>query len=152
MNHQEKWDFYFSNVDDKPGSFYLDLGLAEVAPVHTMPYLICICLKMNDPREEDGLSSDREYGKLLEIEEHLFDSLKGKHDIIYAGRLASNGTREFYLYTGEALLLEKTLSESFVRFRITSVTLRSEKTKDGVVTLISSIPMANNYRVYSTEG
>jgi len=24
MNYEKEWDFYFSNVDDKPGSFYLD--------------------------------------------------------------------------------------------------------------------------------
>ena len=26
-SHKEDWDFYFSNVDDILGSFYIDLGL-----------------------------------------------------------------------------------------------------------------------------
>lgn len=115
MNHEEEWDFYFSNVDDKAGSFYLDLGLSQIAPVHKMPHFFYVSLKMNDPRE-DGLSSNREYDKLIEIEDFLVNSLKDKHNIIYVGRLTSNGTRDFYFYTSDTLLIEKTISESLVRF------------------------------------
>jgi uncharacterized protein (TIGR01619 family) len=115
MNHEAEWDFYFSNVDDKPGSFYLDLGLSQIAPVDSMPHFFYVSLKMNDPKE-NGLSSDREYDTLIQIEDFLIDSLKGKHDIIYVGRLTSNGTRDFYFYTSDTLLIEKTISESFVQF------------------------------------
>ncbi|WP_073132018.1 DUF695 domain-containing protein [Chryseolinea serpens] len=115
MNHEQEWDFYFSNVDGKPGSFYLDMGLKDVAPVNSMPHFFCVSLKMNDPRE-DGLSSDREYDTLIEIENHLEDGIKDKRDIVYAGRLTFNGMREFYFYTADPLLVEKTISESLVRF------------------------------------
>jgi uncharacterized protein (TIGR01619 family) len=115
MNYKEDWDFYFSNVDDKPGSFYLDIGLIQIAPLDKMPNFFYVSLKMNDPRE-DGLSSNREYEKLIEIEDALVKSLKDKHDIVYAGRLTSNGTRDFYFYTSDTLLIEKTISESLVQF------------------------------------
>ena len=116
MKYKEEWDFYFSNVDDKPGSFYLDMGLNQIAPVDKMPDFFYVSLKMNDPREQDGLSSDREYETLIQIEDSLVSSLKDKHNIIYVGRLTSNGTRDFYFYTGDTLLIEKTISESLVRF------------------------------------
>jgi uncharacterized protein (TIGR01619 family) len=116
MKYEEKWDFYFSNVDDKPGSFYLDMGLSQIAPVDKMSNFLYVSLKMNDPREQDGLSSDREYEALVQIEESLVSALKDKHNIIYVGRLTSNGTRDFYFYTSDTLLIEKTISESLVRF------------------------------------
>lgn len=115
MNHKEQWDFYFSNVDDKPGSFYLDMGLSQIAPVKKMHHFFYVSVKMNDPRE-DGLSSDREYNTLIQIEDCLVGSLKGKHDIIYAGRLTSDGTRDFYFYASETTLVEKTISEALVQF------------------------------------
>jgi uncharacterized protein (TIGR01619 family) len=115
MNYKEDWDFYFSNVDDKPGSFYLDLGLNQIAPVGKMPNFFYVSLKMNDPRE-DGLSSNREYEALIHIEDTLVKSLKNKHDIIYVGRLTSNGTRDFYFYASDTLLIEKAISESLVQF------------------------------------
>jgi uncharacterized protein (TIGR01619 family) len=116
MKYEEQWDYYFSHVDDKPGSFYLDLGLSKIAPVARMPHFFYVSLKMNDPREQDGLSSDREYDTLIEIEDHLTKALRDKHDIIYVGRLTSNGTRDFYFYTSDTLFIEKTISESLVRF------------------------------------
>jgi uncharacterized protein (TIGR01619 family) len=115
MNYKEDWDYYFSHVDDKPGSFYLDLGLNQIAPVDKMPNFFYVSLKMNDPRE-DGLSSNREYETLLQIEDTLVNSLKSKHDIIYVGRLTSDGTRDLYFYTSDTLLIEKTISESLVQF------------------------------------
>jgi uncharacterized protein (TIGR01619 family) len=115
MNYEEEWDFYFSNVDDKPGSFYLDMGLSKIAPVEKMPHFFYVSVKLNDPTEY-GLSSKGEYDTLVQIEDKLVNSLKEKHNVIYAGRLTSDGTRDFYFYTSEPLLIEKTISESLVQF------------------------------------
>lgn len=115
MNYEQDWDFYFSNVDGKPGSFNMDMGLSQIAPVDKMPHFFYVSLKMKDPTE-DGLSTDKEYETLIQIEDTLIDSLKDKHDIIYVGRLTSNGTRDFYFYTSDTVLIENTISESLVRF------------------------------------
>lgn len=129
MNYEQEWDFYFSNVDDKIGSFYLDMGLIHVAPIESKPNFLYVSLKMNDPRE-DGLSSNGEYDTLIEIEEHLESNLKSKHDIVYAGRLTSNGRRDFYFYTSDSLLIEKTISESLVRFSNYSYDFEVKDDKD----------------------
>jgi hypothetical protein len=56
VGHQEEWEFYFSNVNDKLGSLFVDLGLHKVAPIADKPNVVWVSIKMNKPRE-DGLSS-----------------------------------------------------------------------------------------------
>src|SRR5690606_39452416 len=59
VGHQEEWEFYFSNVNDKLGSIFVDLGLRKVAPLTDKTNVVWISIKMNTPRE-DGLSSQEE--------------------------------------------------------------------------------------------
>src|SRR5690606_35277255 len=61
VGYQEEWEFYFSNVNDKLGSLFVDLGLHKVAPMTDKPNVVWISIKMNNPRE-DGLSSQEESG------------------------------------------------------------------------------------------
>src|SRR5689334_19709765 len=98
VNHEEQWSLYSSTVKGKPASFYIDLGLVEVAPIENMPHFICVTLSMNDA-DEDGLSSPTEQKALIRIENKLVHSLKDEHDVIYVGRLTSEGKRSFYFYT-----------------------------------------------------
>lgn len=113
--HEEEWDFYFSNIDDIIGSFYVDLGLSKVAPLIDKPNLVWVSLKMNNPRE-DGLSSNDEFDKLSEIEDRLQEFISSRHNSIYAGRLTSNNHRDFYFYFGDTTLYDKTISEAMVAF------------------------------------
>lgn len=113
--HEEEWDFYFSNVDDVIGSFYVDLGLIKIAPINDKPNLVWVSLKMNNPRE-DGLSSNDEFDKLREIEDRLNEFISSKHNSIYAGRLTSNNHRDFYFYFGDTTLYDNTISEAMVAF------------------------------------
>lgn len=59
MNYREEWDFYLSNVDDKPGSFYSDMGLRAIAPVIRMPHFFYVSVTMNDPRALIGYTCTR---------------------------------------------------------------------------------------------
>lgn len=113
--HEEDWDFYFSNVDDILGSFYVDLGLAKIAPLADKPNLVWISVNMNNPRE-DGLSSNEEFDTLSAIEDRLQEFITGKHNSIYAGRLTTDSRRDFYFYMGDTTLYDKTISESMVAF------------------------------------
>jgi uncharacterized protein (TIGR01619 family) len=114
-SHEEDWDFYFSNVDDILGSFYIDLGLAKVAPLADKPNLVWISVHMNNPRE-DGLSSTEEFNTLAAIEDRLQEFVTGRHNSIYAGRLTTDGRRDFYFYMGDTTLYDKTISESMVAY------------------------------------
>jgi len=114
-SHEENWDFYFSNVDDIIGSFYIDLGLSKIAPIEDKPNLVWVSLKMNSPRE-DGLSSNEEFDTLSTIEDRLQEFILKNHSGVYAGRLTSNHKRDFYFYCGDTILYDKTISEAMVTF------------------------------------
>lgn len=108
--HVENWDFYFTNVDDKPGSIYLDLGLEKAAPIKSKPNLLWVSVQMNDPRE-DGMSSSEESEKLYIIEDDLIDTIHKSLDTIYAGRLTSDGYRDFYFYIKDTGTYEKVINK-----------------------------------------
>lgn len=112
-SHKEEWDFYFSNVDDVIGSFYIDLGLIHIAPISNKPNLVWISVQMNNPRE-DGLSSNEEFETLKVIEDRLQELILSKHNAIYAGRLTTDGRRDFYFYMDDTTLYDKTISEAMV--------------------------------------
>jgi uncharacterized protein (TIGR01619 family) len=114
-SHEEDWDFYFSNVDDILGSFYVDLGLAKIAPLSDKPNLVWVSVNMNNPRE-DGLSSSEEFDTLSAIEDRLQEFVINKHNSIYAGRLTTDGRRDFYFYMGDITLYDKTISDSMVAY------------------------------------
>jgi len=115
VGHQEEWEFYFSNVNDKLGSLFVDLGNRKVAPLADKPNVVWVSIKMNNPRE-DGLSSQEESGQLGEIEDALVDKIISKHNSIYVGRLTSAGDRDLYFYFGDTTLYDKTISEVMVAY------------------------------------
>lgn len=113
--HQEEWEFYFSNVNDKLGSIFVDLGLRKVAPLTDKPNVVWVSIKMNNPGE-DGLSSQEESAILGEIEDTLVDKVTSRHNSIYVGRLTSAGNRDLYFYFGDTTLYDKTISEIMVAY------------------------------------
>ena len=94
----ENWDFYLARVDDQPASFYVDLGIAEEAPLGTHTHMSYVRLIMNSPRP-DGLSSDEEFDLLIAIEDHLEKELTGDGSAVYVGRNTSDGCRDLYFYS-----------------------------------------------------
>ena len=115
QDHKEEWGFYFCWVDNRPGSIYLDLGLKEIAPIKGKGNIFWVSIPMNDLRE-DGMSSQEESSKLWEIEDLLVKGMTDNHDVIFAGRLTNNGTRDFYFYFGEEILIDRTVSEVMIKF------------------------------------
>lgn len=115
VEHQQEWEFYFSNVNDMLGSLFVDLGLHRVAPLADRPNIVWVSINMNDPRE-DGLSSQEESGLLIEIEDALVGKMTSTHNSIYVGRLTSAGDRDFYFYLGDTTLYDKTVSDVMVAY------------------------------------
>lgn len=114
-NHEEQWSLYSSTVKDKDASFYIDLGLAEIAPVEEMRHFICVTLELNNP-DDFGLCIPTEQRALVRIENKLVTSLMDDHNIIYVGRLTLDGKRSFYFYTSETTDIETTILESLAGF------------------------------------
>lgn len=128
VEYQEEWEFYFSNVNDKLGSIFVDLGLQKVAPITNKPNVVWVSIKMNNPKE-DGLSSQEESRVLGNIEDALVSKLISKHNSIYVGRLTSTGDRDLYFYFDDTTLYDKTISEVMVAYPKYQFTFGSKEDK-----------------------
>ncbi|OKS86169.1 DUF695 domain-containing protein [Mucilaginibacter polytrichastri] len=113
--HQEEWDFYLTNINDLPGSIMVDLGLRKIAPVNNKTHIVSVSVKMKNPNPE-GLSTEEELNSLGDIEDRLVDFMTEARKAIFAGRTTSNGSRDFYFYVGDTMLIDKTISEAMVAF------------------------------------
>ena len=113
--HSEEWEFYFSSVNDKLASLFVDLGLHKIAPMKDKSNVVWISIKMNNPRE-DGLSSNEESNELYKIEDALVDKLKNKFKSIYVGRVTTTGNRDLYFYLSDTTLYDKVISDVMITF------------------------------------
>ena len=108
-NHEfqlpENWNYYMCQIDEMPASYFVNLALAEIAPISQRLQLIWLEIKMNQPRE-DGLSSSEEFDHLMVFEDEIIPSLTDGSQSIYVGRLTHNKVREFYFYCKDATVLE----------------------------------------------
>ena len=93
----DHWDFYFSNVNDRPASLFVDLGIRESVPDPERPWLLWAWVYFQQPRE-DGLSSSEEAETLSDIEDALNESVENGVDGVLSGRITTDGRREFYYY------------------------------------------------------
>ena len=100
------WDFYPLLVDSEPASIYLDLGLAQTAPLRDQPYMSYVRMFMRQPRP-DGLSSSEEFEALSNLEDALIEGVAQDGATTYVGRNTSSGNRDFYLYTADPEALAK---------------------------------------------
>ena len=91
------WDFYLCEVEGKPASVFLDLGVAADAPLARFPFAAVLRLSLLSP-SADGLSSRDEFDALTAIEDALAAHLVSR-STTYVGRITSDGRRDFHFYT-----------------------------------------------------
>ena len=96
----DDWDFYRLLLDSEPASIYLNLGLADDAPIERQLHVSLVRIVMRQPRP-DGLSSDEEFDDLVGVEDSLTELLAVNDNTTYAGRNTSGGNRDFYFYTDD---------------------------------------------------
>lgn len=96
----DDWDFYFARVNDAVSSIFVDLGIRTDVPLEKRPWLLWVWVEMKAPRD-DGLSSNEEAPKLLEIGEALDAAIGSACDAQLVGRITGAGRREFYFYAAE---------------------------------------------------
>jgi uncharacterized protein (TIGR01619 family) len=93
----ERWRSYFCNVNGKLASIALNLDLRSDAPVPGKSWLLWVWVYMRFPRT-DGLSDQSEFDLLCSIEDELVKCIGETCDAIEAGRITTDGRREFYFY------------------------------------------------------
>lgn len=109
------WDFYQCFVNDKPASIYLNLGLASSAPLAKYPELFYLRIPMCQPRA-DGLSSQEEFDTLLQLEDTVVEVLTADNNMVYVGRLTSDGCRDLFFYSINDDIDEAALEDSLSAF------------------------------------
>lgn len=111
----ENWTFYLCQMDGYRVSNYLDLGLAQAAPLPGLEQLIRIPLAMRSPRD-DGLSSNEEYDTLIALEEDLLSEIRGTDPaIVYAGRSTAANHRTFFFYGNGQASLDEAVAKVLAR-------------------------------------
>ncbi len=93
----ENWKPYPCNVNGKLASIFVDLGLREVVPIPSKPWLLWTWVYFKSPRA-DGLSDSKEAPTLYKIEDSLNVNLARASQAIPCGRITTEGRREFYFY------------------------------------------------------
>ena len=99
-----KWDFYQCTVNGNKASVYLDLALQ--APDPARPLLLIVWLDLRQPDPEHGMATDAEFDALAAIEDRLAASFTRAYGCLYAGRITTDGRREFYFYSAASGQLE----------------------------------------------
>jgi uncharacterized protein (TIGR01619 family) len=92
------WDAYLLEVNKKPVSIIVDLGLAETAPQKERPFVVIIRTRLLNP-EPNGLPGKTESSRLDQMENLLVEQMSSKSGAVYTGRYTQRGLREFYFYT-----------------------------------------------------
>jgi Family of unknown function (DUF695)./Protein of unknown function (DUF1260). len=110
----DDWDVYFTHVDDKPASMFLDLGLAQEAPIPGLSVMAYITLDFQDP-DENGMSKRSEYEKLLQIEDVLVAAVTHETSI-FVGRCTTGGQRDFFFYMDNARGVEERVEAVMASF------------------------------------
>lgn len=111
------WDFYQHTVGGKSASVYLDLALKAGAPDIKRPVIVVLWLYLRHPDPSHGMSTDEEFDVLTEIEERLALTFKEQYGAVYAGRVTTEGRREFYFYTVASGQLEAVVKAAMAPFR-----------------------------------
>lgn len=125
----ENWKHYFANVNDKLASIALNLALHDQAPIKSKSELLSVWVYFRSPRP-DGLSDRSEFETLSGIEEELTNRLGAACQAIEAGRITSDGHREFYFYGANDKGFRSAVAEAMSRFREYKFDLGSQNDPD----------------------
>jgi hypothetical protein len=112
---QTKFRPYLCNVNDVLASVMVDLALIDVAPIRSKPCLLWIWVYMQMPRA-DGLSDSNEAPRLYEIEDSLVLNFCSDERALLAGRITTDGRREFYFYGGTEEGFEEAVKKALAAF------------------------------------
>jgi uncharacterized protein (TIGR01619 family) len=113
--HEENWDFYLTNVNDKPSSIFLDLGYKKEVPVNGYDHIAWISVRLKQP-DDNGMSSSGEMDTLNKIEDSIVGMMNTKYKSKYVGRLTGDGSRDFYFYIPTKDINAQDVKSAFQKF------------------------------------
>jgi uncharacterized protein (TIGR01619 family) len=121
----DKWNFYFTKIEDRDASIFVDLGIRDDVPDRKRPVMFEIEMPFLTPRE-DGLSMNDEADTLFVIEDALSEQIQSIAKAELVGRITTNGHRYFVYYGPELVDLTTTIDAVNHGFPNYSLSYRSE--------------------------
>jgi uncharacterized protein (TIGR01619 family) len=125
-NIPDNWGSYFATVNDKLASIALNLGLRAYAPMPERPQLLWVWVYLRAPKP-NGLSDSSEFPALSAIEDELEERIRVACEAVEAGRITSDGHREFYFYGATDKGFRSAVAEAMGRFKQYKFDLDSQK-------------------------
>jgi uncharacterized protein (TIGR01619 family) len=111
----QDWKFYLCKVNDKVASIAFDVALYADAPMPAKPWLLWVWVYLRSPRP-DGLSDGVELNSISAIEDALAASIGSAFDAVEAGRITTDGRREFYFYGAHDNEVDSIVRKTMGRF------------------------------------
>jgi hypothetical protein len=115
QGYESDWDAYLMQVEGKPVSVVVDLGLRRAAPMADKPFATLIRTKLLHP-QSNGLPGAGETARLDSLEERLVEKLEKDRGYVYAGRYTHRGIRTFHFFTGDTTAQASALHAAFADF------------------------------------
>ena len=93
----DEWEFYFTSVNDNIASILVDVGINDRVPDDDRSWLLRVWFYF-ESTGETGLPDEEESEKFAPIEEALTEAVQNSLDAVLAGRITTDGRREFFFY------------------------------------------------------
>jgi uncharacterized protein (TIGR01619 family) len=111
----ENWIFYPCQIEGKAASILVDLDYVDSAPMPGFSTCIQLRIKMKIARA-DGLSSEEENERLIEIDAAVEAGIDDRDDVKYVGRVTTDGIRDFFFYAKGDSSAENYVGPSLTEF------------------------------------
>lgn len=115
QGYESDWDAYLMQVEGRPVSVVVDLGLRKAAPMADKSMATLIRTKLLRP-QSNGLPGAGESANLDSLEERLVERLERDRGYVYAGRYTHRGIRTFHFFTADTSGQASALHAAFAGF------------------------------------
>lgn len=115
QGYESDWDAYLMQVEGRPVSVVVDLGLRKVAPMADRATATLVRARLLRP-QSNGLPGAEESARLDSLEERLVQGLARVGGHVYAGRFSQRGIRTFHFFTADTAGQAAALRDAFAAF------------------------------------
>lgn len=110
----DSWDFYLHQVESRPASTFLDMGLHSEAPMSGFPDMAYLRLYLKSPAAS-GMTISEEADILYPFEDTLSKAAQ-EADAVYVGRVTTAGFRDFVFYAAKGAAFERVIAATATTF------------------------------------
>ena len=110
----DDWDFYLCQIESKPASMMLDMGIRGQIPMPAFPDMAYLRLYLQTPAAS-GMTTSEE-AEILHPFEDTLGILAKESKAIYVGRVTTDGFRDFVFYAADGAAFESEIASTAATF------------------------------------